>query len=145
MWARNSAGSSSASNSANATTTSQTGTTPTAPVGLGATPASGSEAYLTWTNTADNATGFTLVRATDSNFTQNVVTQTLASAPYYFTDEAAGITPGSTYYYRLYATNAAGSSSSSNTASVTIPNVPPAPTDAAALLTGSSVTRELDR
>ena len=48
----NSAGSSGPSNIANATTTNQTGQTPTAPMGLGATPASGSEVYLTWTNTA---------------------------------------------------------------------------------------------
>ena len=84
----NSAGSSGPSNIATATTTNQTGQTPTAPQGLGATPASGSEVYLTWTNTATNETGFILTRATDSLFTQNVVTETLASAPYYYTDGA---------------------------------------------------------
>ena len=68
----NSAGSSGPSNIANATTTNQTGQTPTAPQGLGATPASGSEVYLTWTNTATNETGFVLTRATDCLFTQNV-------------------------------------------------------------------------
>ena len=70
-------------------------------MGLGATPASGSEVYLTWTNTATNETGFTLTRATDSLFTQNVVTETLASAPYYYTDAAAGLSPGNTYYYKI--------------------------------------------
>jgi autotransporter-associated beta strand protein len=129
----NSAGSSGASNVANATTTNQTGQTPTAPQGLGATPASGSEAFLTWTNTANNETGFTLTRATDNLFTQNVVTQTLASAPFYYTDAAAGMSPGNTYYYRLQATNSAGSSSTSNTATVNIPKVPPAPTNASAV------------
>ncbi len=58
----NSAGSSGPSNVATAMTTNQTGQTPTAPQGLGATPASGSEVYLTWTNTATNETGFTLTR-----------------------------------------------------------------------------------
>ena len=136
----NSAGSSGPSNIASATTTNQTGQTPTAPQGLGATPASGSsEVYLTWTNTATNETGFILTRATDSLFTQNVVTETLASAPYYYTDGAAGLSPGNTYYYKLQATNSSGLSSSSNTASVNIPNVPPAPTDAAAVLSGNSV------
>ena len=135
----NSAGSSGPSNIANATTTNQTGQTPTAPQGLGATPASGSEVYLTWTNTATNETGFTLTRATDSLFTQNVVTETLASAPYYYTDGAAGLSPGNTYYYKLQATNSSGLSSSSNTASVNIPNVPPAPTNAAAVQSGNSV------
>ena len=66
----NSAGSSGPSNTANAMTTNQTGQTPTGPQGLGATPASGSEVYLTWTNTATNATGFVLTRATDSLFTR---------------------------------------------------------------------------
>ena len=58
----NSAGSSGPSNMATAMTTNQTGQTPTAPQGLGATPASGSEVYLTWTNTATNETGFVLTR-----------------------------------------------------------------------------------
>ena len=135
----NSAGSSGPSNIAIAKTTNQTGQTPTAPQGLGATPASGSEVYLTWTNTATNETGFTLTRATNSLFTQNVVTETLASAPYYYTDGAAGLSPGNTYYYKLQATNSSGLSSSSNTASVNIPNVPPAPTNAAAVQSGNSV------
>jgi autotransporter-associated beta strand protein len=135
----NSAGSSGPSNMATAMTTNQTGQTPTAPQGLGATPASGSEVYLTWTNTATNETGFVLTRATDSLFTQNVVTQTLASAPFYYTDGAAGLSPGNTYFYRLQATNSSGLSSTSNTASVKIPNVPPAPTNAAAVQSGNSV------
>ena len=122
-----------------ATTTNQTGQTPTAPQGLGATPASGSEVYLTWTNTATNETGFILTRATDSLFTQNVVTETLASAPYYYTDGAAGLSPGNTYYYKLQATNSSGLSSTSNTASVNIPNVPPAPTNATAVPSGGQV------
>ncbi len=135
----NAAGSSGPSKIATATTTNQTGQTPTAPQGLGATPASGSEVYLTWTNTASNETGFILTRATDSLFTQNVITETLASAPYYYTDGAAGLSPGNTYYYKLQATNSAGLSSTSNTASVNIPNVPPAPTNATAVLSGGQV------
>ena len=140
----NSSGSSGPSNIATAATTDQTGQTPTAPQGLGATPASGSEVYLTWTNTATNETGFTLTRATDSLFTQNVVTQTLASAPYYYTDGAPGLSPGNTYYYKLQATNTSGLSSSSNTASVNIPNVPPAPTNATAVQSGASVVLTWD-
>jgi fibronectin-binding autotransporter adhesin len=136
----NSAGSSGPSNTASAMTTNQTGLTPTSPQGLGATPAGGSSAYLTWTNTATNETGFVLTRATDSLFTQNVVTEALASAPYYYTDDAPGLSPGNTYYYKLQATNSSGLSSSSNTASVTIPNVPAAATDAVAVVSGTSVT-----
>ena len=105
----NSAGSSGPSNIATAKTTNQSGQTPTAPQGLGATPASGSEVYLTWTNTATNETGFTLTRATNSLFTQNVITESLASAPFYYTDGAPGLSPGNTYYYKLQATNSSGS------------------------------------
>jgi autotransporter-associated beta strand protein len=135
----NAAGSSPASGTASATTTNQTGQTPTAPRGLGATPASGSEAYLTWTNTATNQTGFLLTRATDSLFTQNVVTESLASAPYYYTDGVAGISPGHTYYYKLQASNAAGLSTTSNTAAVNIPKLPPAPTKASAVAQSGQV------
>jgi autotransporter-associated beta strand protein len=135
----NAAGLSTPSGTVTVTTTNQTGQTPTAPRGLGATPASGSEAYLTWTNTATNQTGFLLTRATDNLFTQNVVTQMLASAPYYYTDGTAGISPGHTYYYKLQATNASGLSSTSNTASVTIPKLPPAPTKALAVLQSGQV------
>jgi autotransporter-associated beta strand protein len=135
----NSAGSSGPSNVATATTTNQSGQTPTAPQGLGATPASGSEVYLTWTNTAANETGFVLTRATNSLFSQNVVTEALASAPYYYTDGAPGLSPGNTYFYRLQATNSAGLSSTSNTASVNIPKVPKAPTNASAVHSGNSV------
>ena len=135
----NSAGSSGPSNMATAMTTNQTGQAPTAPQGLGATPASGSEVYLTWTNTATNETGFTLTRATNALFTQNVVTETLASAPYYYTDGAAGLSPGNTYYYKLQASNSSGLSSTSNTASVNIPNVPRAPSGATAVQSGSTI------
>jgi autotransporter-associated beta strand protein len=130
----NSAGTSAFPTSVSATTTSQTGSTPTAPVGLSGTPAGPSEIFLNWNNTATNQTGFTLTRATDSLLTQNVVTQTLGAAPYYYTDTAAGMTPGNTYYYKIQATNSSGSSSSSNTAGVSIPNVPPQPTNASAVV-----------
>jgi autotransporter-associated beta strand protein len=136
----NSAGTSGYSNPpATATTTSQTGQTPTAPVGLGATPAGPASVFLTWVNTASNQTGFTVTRATDSNFTQNVVVQTLAAAPYYYTDTAAGMSPGGTYFYKIQASNSSGLSSSSNTATVTIPQVPPTPTDAAAVQNGNFI------
>ena len=135
----NSAGSSSPSSSVMVTTTNQTGQTPTAPIGLGAVPASGSEVYLNWTNTANNETGFTLTRATDSLFTQNVVVQNIAAAPFYYTDFAAGLSPGNTYYYKIQASNSSGLSSSSNTASASIPQVPPAPTDASAVQNGNTI------
>jgi hypothetical protein len=129
----NGAGTSSYSAVASAMTTNQTGQTPTAPVGLGATPAGPAQVFLSWDNTASNETGFTLTRATDSNFTHNVVTQTLGATPFYYTDTATGLNPGSSYYYKINASNASGLSSSSNVAFVTIPQVPPQPTNASAV------------
>ncbi len=135
----NSSGPSSPSNTVSATTTGQTGTTPTAPVGLGATPAGPAQVFLTWVNTASNEANFVLTRATDSNFTQNVVTLTLPAAPFNYTDTAAGLSTGGTYFYKIRATNSSGSSSSSNLASVTIPLVPPQPTNATAVVNGTQM------
>jgi hypothetical protein len=102
---------------------------PNAPSGLGATPASATSVTVTWTNNATNQTGFHLDRATDSGFTQNLITENLPASPNSFIDTATGLAPGGTYFYRLRAFNAAGDSGNSNVASVTIPLAPPKPTD----------------
>jgi fibronectin type 3 domain-containing protein len=102
---------------------------PGAPSGLAATPASATSVNLTWTNNAGNQTGFHLDRATDSGFTQNLITETLPPSPNSFTDVASGLAPGTTFYYRLRAFNSIGDSTSSNTASVTIPQLPPVATN----------------
>jgi hypothetical protein len=97
---------------------------PAAPSGLTATAASATQVNLTWTNNATNQTGFRIDRATDSGFTQNVVSQTAGASAVSFVD--AGLTAGTTYFYRVEATNAAGASSPSNTASITTPTLPAA-------------------
>ncbi|HEV3237958.1 MAG TPA: fibronectin type III domain-containing protein, partial [Gemmataceae bacterium] len=102
---------------------------PNAPSGLGATPATATSVNLSWTNNATNQIGFHLDRATDSGFTQNLITENLPSTPNSFTDTATGLAPGSTFYYRLRAYNSAGDSGNSNVASVTIPLAPPKPTN----------------
>jgi fibronectin type 3 domain-containing protein len=114
---------------------------PNAPTGLGATPASGTSVNLTWTNNATNQTGFHLDRATDSAFTQNLITENLAAAPNSFTDTASGLAPGGTFYYRLRAYNGAGDSGNSNVSSLTIPLAPPKPTNQQVL---SISTTEID-
>ena len=102
---------------------------PYPPVGLGAIPITATSVKLTWTNPANNnQIGYYLVRATNSSFTNNVVTQSLPATPSSFTDSANGLAPGNTYYYELQAYNSAGSSSFSNVVTVTIPNTPPTPT-----------------
>jgi fibronectin type 3 domain-containing protein len=103
---------------------------PNAPTGLGATPATATSVTLNWTNNATNQTGFHLDRATDSAFTQNLITQTLPATPNSFTDTATGLAPGSTFYYRIRAFNTAGDSANSNMATVTIPLAPAKPTNA---------------
>jgi hypothetical protein len=103
-------------------------TSPNAPLGLGATPATATSVSLDWTNSATNQTGYHLDRATDPNFTQNLITETLPASPAAFTDTATGLAPGSTFYYQLRAFNAAGDSGDSNVVSVTIPLAPPKPT-----------------
>ncbi len=81
---------------------------PAAPSSLGAAPAGATSVNLSWTNNATNQAGFYLDRATDGGFTQNLVTQTLAASATSFTDAAAGLAPGGTFYYRIRAFNSAG-------------------------------------
>jgi fibronectin type 3 domain-containing protein len=101
---------------------------PNAPSGLGAIVASASSVNLTWTTNSTNQTGFHLDRATDSAFTQNLITESIPAAASSFTDTATGLSPGNTYYYRLRSYNGAGDSGNSNSVNVTIPLAPPKPT-----------------
>jgi fibronectin type 3 domain-containing protein len=103
-------------------------TAPAAPSNLAATPASGTQIDLTWTNNAVNQTGFRIDRATDNAFTQNLVTESAGASATSFVD--SGLTQGTTYFYRVRATNAAGDSPDSNTATATTPTLPAAPSNA---------------
>ncbi len=111
---------------------------PAAPSGLGAAPASATSVSLNWTNNSSNQTAFYLDRATDAAFTSSLVTQTLASTLSSYTDTMTGLAPGLTFYYRIRATNNAGSSAFSNSASAAIPLAPPKPSDAQVLSVTSS-------
>ena len=102
---------------------------PNAPSGLGAVAASANSVSLFWTNNSSNQTSFNLDRATDPNFTQNLITENLTPADLAsYIDSAPGIAPGGTYYYRLRAFNSAGNSGNSNVAVASIPLAPPKPT-----------------
>src|SRR5262249_40549255 len=103
---------------------------PNAPSSLGAVPETATGINLTWSNNSTNQSGYHLDRATDSGFTQNLITQSLPATSNSFTDTANGLAPGSTFYYRIRAFNNAGESANSNIASVKIPLAPPTPSDA---------------
>lgn len=112
-------------------------TLPAAPTGLGATAASATAVSLAWTDNSNNESGFKIERATNSAFTAGLtsVATTAAAATTYTDITALG---GTTYFYRVRATNAAGDSANSNTATVTTPSAPNAPTGLSA--TAASAT-----
>ncbi|MBI5384526.1 MAG: fibronectin type III domain-containing protein, partial [Verrucomicrobia bacterium] len=112
--ASNAAGNSAYSATASATTAAIL-TPPAAPSGLTATAASSSQINLAWTDNANNETGFAIERSTD-----NVTFTSIASVGANVTAYAnTGLSASTTYYYRVRASNAAGNSAYSATASAT--------------------------
>ncbi|HET6250034.1 MAG TPA: ELWxxDGT repeat protein [Tepidisphaeraceae bacterium] len=72
-------------------------------------------AIVTWSDNSNNETGFLLQRSTSSNFAVIDLSVLLPANSTQYTDNA--ISPSVTYYYRVSAVNAAGSSAFSNVAS----------------------------
>jgi hypothetical protein len=95
---------------------------PNPPGNLTAAAISSSRVDLSWTDNSTNETGFELKRATDSAFTQNVVWIGGISGTAY---SNVGLSPSTTYYYKVRAEGMAGKSAYSNTVSVTTPGSPP--------------------
>ena len=102
-------------------------TAPGAPLGLSASGNSTTSISLGWTDNSTNETGFRIERSNSfaGPFSQVALAPSGASA---FTD--AGLTPGTTYYYRVCATNTGGNSAYAAVASATTPalNTPNAAT-----------------
>ena len=88
---------------------------PTAPTGLTATlaPVSTNPPTVTlrWTDRATTETGYVVMRATDTAMTQNVVLTPLPANTSSFVDTT--VVAGTSYNYRVYATNAVGNSGAS--------------------------------
>src|SRR5262249_33766587 len=110
-------------------------TPPTAPTTLAVAtnPANPSASLiLTWVNTATNADGYRVDRSPDGVSFTTIVE--LSGAPAQYVD--TGLSAATTYYYRVWAFNGAGSSGSSNVAngqtqsSSTPPAVPSNPSPA---------------
>ncbi len=126
--AANTAGYSGYSNLASAVTTAAPppSNLPAAPSSLSGWAASPGEAVLAWIDNASNETAFRIERQVNGSF-QEVMTvgANVTSA------RVAGLAAGSTHFFRVRASNAAGASAYSNTATVITPDpyptVPGAP------------------
>ncbi len=107
-----------------------TGTVPAAPSALSATPSSSltSRITLSWTDNSSNETNFFVERSTvsGSGFVQ-VATATANTV----TIDDNGLAAGTTYYYRMRAANAYGSSAYTSEASATTGSTPTAPSSLA--------------
>src|SRR5581483_5893816 len=97
--------------------------TPAAPSGLAATaPASSTEADLSWTDNASNESSYVVERSATGAF-DNPTTFKLPAGTTSFVDSS--VATSTTYWYRVKAINATGSSEYSGTASVTTRPPPP--------------------
>jgi len=114
--------------------------TPAAPTGLAASAVSSTRIDLAWTDASDDEDGFSIERAVSGGAFSEIATVGSGVAAYSDTTVAAA----TAYSYRVRASNTAGFSAYSNTASATTPGgvvtVPAAPTGLAAGVSGTSVS-----
>jgi hypothetical protein len=90
-----------------------------APTGLTAIAVSESRIDLNWTDDSAGETGFTIQRSADGSSGWTTLLPSVAPGMSSFRD--IGVTQGRTYYYRVDATDAAGTSQFSNVASASTP------------------------
>jgi hypothetical protein len=129
----NSAGYSGYSNEAFAVTSP--GGIPAAPTVLAATAASANAINLTWTDNANNETGFKIERRIKNTGSFNQIA--IAGANVTSFGDSSGLAAGTTYEYRIRAYNSTGDSAYSNVAeATTLQSLPAKPTN----LVVSSVT-----
>jgi len=124
-------GESEKSNTATATTLSDTtSTVPNSPTDLSAVAVSSSQINLSWTTPSNNGgsiiTGYAVERSTNNGNTWSTIVSNTGSTSTTYDD--TGLSPSTTYTYRVSAINSVGTSSPSNTASATTQSVTPPPT-----------------
>ena len=90
---------------------------PITPSGLSAIADSSGQINLTWADNSSNETGFKIERKTGTNGTYTQIKTVSANVTSY---SDTGLTEGTTYYYRVIATNSAGDSAYTTSDSITI-------------------------
>jgi fibronectin type 3 domain-containing protein len=129
--------------SAYSNTASVSVATPAPPTGLTATLQAGPQVGLAWTDNATTETGFNVERSVNGGaFTLLTTVPALAGTGVVAYVDAT-VLLGNTYSYRVAATNIAGQSAYSNTASVSLPALPGKP--AITSLAAASVNKNFER
>jgi uncharacterized delta-60 repeat protein len=108
--------------------------TPAAPTNTTATAVSCSAIAISWTDNANNETGFRIQRSSNG-VTFGLLADVGANVTTYSDN---GLTPGTTYYYRVGAFNSCGHSNNLTAASATTPSGITAPTNLGATALSSS-------
>ena len=116
------------------------GDPPAPPSDLAATAAGSSQINLVWTDNATDESGFKIERSLD-NVNFSPVTTTGADVTSY---ADSGLTPNTTYWYRVSATNASGDSAWSNIDSAMTDAPPPPPLAPGGLTASSSGSSSID-
>ena len=106
------------SNTASATTFAPATVKPAAPSSLAAVALSATQIKLTWTDNANNETGFRVYRSLDGVTFTEVAKLNLVNVT---TFTNTGLTSNTTYYYRVRSYNDAGTSANSNTVNLRTP------------------------